>query len=216
MAFTSLDDLKSEIQNWSYNRDDSDFVAQLGNFVTLAESRLNVDLAITTAEVDTTLTGTTDSRSLTLPSDFLEPVALWLTTYGTQEPLQMVIAGNVSNSTVSAPPTAWMINGSSIDLDSPCDQAHTFRFRYRMKLLDLATTSPNWLLTNHPDVYLFACLAEAADWSKENEEALKYEARYQSARARVGWLQSRAKSRAPLRVDAGLQRAHSFDINSGD
>lgn len=46
----------------------------------------------------------------------------------------------------------------TIDFDCLLDQAYSFRFRFRQKfaLSDSATT--NWLLTNHPDVYLAGVL----------------------------------------------------------
>lgn len=215
MAFSNLSDLKTEIQKYR-GRSDTAFTDRLDGFVALFESRANVELPIRTAEVDTTLTGTIDSRSIPLPSDFLEPISLDLTTFGTEDHLAPIIAGNYSLELTSGVPSVWMINGANLDLDKPCDQAHTFKFRYRMKRLDLATTDPNWLLTNHPDVYLYGCLREAAIFSQDDDAALRYENLYMQAKDRVAWLESRSKSVAPLRVDAGLVSASSFNINSGD
>ncbi|MDP3937083.1 MAG: hypothetical protein Q8R92_03000 [Deltaproteobacteria bacterium] len=216
MAITSLSELKTAVQNWNSGRADTTFTDRLDEFVSLAESRLNVELAVRTAEVDTSLAGTLDSREIALPSDFLEPVALFLTTFGERERLAPIVAGNYELGTTSGTPSAWMINGSNIDLDKPCDQAHTFSFRYRKKLFDLATTDPNWLLTNHPNVYLFAVLAEAANWEDDDAVALKYEARLRQAIAGVRWLQARSNSGAPLRTDAALVSVGGFNINSGD
>ena len=215
MSIANLSDLKTTIQQWR-GRSDTAFTNQLDNFVTLFESKANDELPITTAEVDTVLTGTTNSRSISLPTDFLEPVALFLTTYGVEDQLAPIIAGNYPLETTAGPPEAWMINGSNLDLDKPCDQAHTFKFRYRMKLLDLSTTDPNWLLTNHPDVYLYGCLEQAAKWARDRTAVADYKSDYMEAKDRVAWVQSRSKSVAPLRVDGALGVIGSYNINSDE
>lgn len=214
MAITSYATLKTAMGTWVAREEVSD--AQLSEFVSLFEARANVELPLRTAEVDTTLTGSTSSRQLTLPSDFLEPVALFLTTYGTQQQLSPIIAGNYELDTANGPPSAWAINGSNIDLDAPCDQAHTFTFRYRMKLLNLASTDPNWLLTNHPNVYLWGSLVEFATWIRDSNLISLFNGRYEEAREGVAWLAARSKANAPLRMDAALVAARSFNINSGD
>ena len=214
MAITSYSTLKTAMATWIVRDDATD--AQMSEFVSVFEARANVELPLRTAEVDTTLTGSTSSRQLTLPSDFLEPVALFLTTYGTQQKLSPIISGNYELDTSNGPPSAWAINGSNIDLDCPCDQAHTFTFRYRMKLLNLASTDPNWLLTNHPNVYLWGSLVEFATWARDAEAISLYNGRYEDARDAVAWLTARSKATAPLRVDPALVAARSFNINSGD
>ena len=214
MAITTLAELKTAVQNWR-DRQDAAFTDRTGEFVSLAEARLNDMVPVRLAEGDTTLTGTVDSRSISLPSDFLEPIALFRTTGGDQYQLAPVIAGTYELNTTSGWPEAWMINGSNIDLDKPCDQAHTFLFRYRKRLFDLATTDPNWLLTNHPDVYLFATLVEACGFEGDDTGFALYEARLQKAMRRVRWVEARSKSIANLRVDAALATGGgAYNINS--
>lgn len=215
MALTTKAGLKTAMQEYATRSDASDSV--MDDFITLFEARANIDLKVRGTEVDTTLTGTIDQRTLTLPSDFMEPVALWLTTFGVEDdPLAPIIAGNYPLKHFSGVPEAWMINGSNIDLDKLCDQSHTFRFRYRMKGLDLNNTSPNYVLTNYPNVYLWGCLVEFSRWAKAWEQAAFYETMYQQAKNDVVWIQARSKSIAPLRVDEALIAAGGFNINTGE
>lgn len=211
MAITTLAELKTAVQNWR-DRSDEAFTDRLDEFVSLAEARLNRLVPVRLAEVDTDLTGTTDSREIALPSNFLEPIALFLTTGGHQRRLAPIVAGTHALSTSSGWPEAWMVNGSNIDLDKPCDQAHTFSFRYRKRLFDLATTDPNWLLTNNPDVYFHATMVEAADFENDDAAIAKHETRFKAALREVRWLESRSKSVAPLRVDAALVGRAGYDI----
>lgn len=198
-------------------RSDTAFTNQLTTFIALAEAKLNRLVRVRPAEVnDTSLTGTASSRFITLPSDFMEPVALWLTSSSQYRLLRPYAAGSMTLSTTNGTPDAWAIDGTTIQLDVPCDSAHTFVFRYRKKLFDLATTSPNFLLTNHPDVYLFACLMEACDWENDNDGLGKYDARFKLAVAELERVESRHKARAVMTVDDAIQPTRTgFDFTTG-
>ena len=212
---TSLATLKTAIEE-QRERTDAAFVAMESTFVALAEVRLNRLVPVRLSEVDTTsLTATISSSLITLPTDFLEAKALFLTTYGVEQPLTPFVIGTAEIGTTNAPPEHWAINGGSIQLDAPADAAHTFRFRYRKKLFDLATTDPNWLLTNNPDCYLWACCMEAAAWERDMDALAMYEARFQSAKDEIRWLENRAKALAPLRVDPALVGSRPFNITTG-
>jgi hypothetical protein len=52
---------------------DTQISGNAADFVTLAESRLNRDLPLRVMQTTTTLTATAGSRSVALPSDFIEP-----------------------------------------------------------------------------------------------------------------------------------------------
>ena len=131
MAISTYAELKTAIATWLERSGDSAVTGNAADFVTLAESRLNRSLSLRAMETETTLTGTVSSRQLTLPSDYVEPKSLFLTTFGTQDWLRPFLAGTETLGTTNGTPTAWTINGTAIDLDRPCDQAHSFLFRYR-------------------------------------------------------------------------------------
>lgn len=217
MAITSYATLQTAIADYRERSGDSDFTAQVPLFIALAEARLNRDLKVRTAEgTIATLTGTTSSRYVDLPSDYLEQIALYLTTNSRRTLLRPYVPGTIDLSTTSGTPSAWAIVGSTIEFDCPCDQAHTFALHYRLKLFDLATTDPNWLLTNYPDVYLWAALTEAADREGDDAAVVKYKLRYEEAKDSLLRLEGKAKSRAVLTVDPGLLGGGAgFDISRG-
>ncbi|MCP4385335.1 MAG: hypothetical protein GY798_28645, partial [Hyphomicrobiales bacterium] len=169
-------------------------------------------------ETDTLLTGTISSRELTLPTDLVEPISLHLTTFGDQRWLRPFVAGagpNMTYLTYDTIPTAWAINRTNIDLDSPCDQAHTFQFRYRQSFA-LSDGSPtNWLLTNHPDLYVAVCLTEAYQYQKNADAVALWEQRYRASLGEVQRKEAKSKSMATLVVDPGLRTRRGFDINTG-
>src|SRR5688572_28760096 len=123
MANSTYDELQTAIERWAAREGDTQVSGNAADFVTLGESRLNRALPLRVNHVNTTLTGITSSRALALPSDFVEPVALFLTTFGVQTKLKPLVAGMFEYGTTKGAPSGWCINETNIDLDVPCDQA---------------------------------------------------------------------------------------------
>ncbi len=212
MALGTFAQLKTALETWLERAGDAAITANAADCVTLAEARMNRDLIglrMTTVN-DATLTGTIGSRQLSLPTNYLAPVALWLTTDGGMEEMIPLIIGNQSLSTTNGDPVAWGINADKIDLNCPCNAAHTFLFRYHKKL-DIAADTTNWLLTNYPDVYLYACLTEAAILLQDVQSASGYEVIYNQRKDQIKVAESANKRRALLRVDPALGSMNQRD-----
>lgn len=215
MAIGTFAQLKTALETWLSRSGDSTISGNAADFVTLAEARLNRDLPLRVMQTTTTLTGTAGLRTVALPSDYIEPIALFLTTFGVQTMLNAAVAGNFEYSTGTGAPVGWCINGSNIDLDKLSDQAHTFSFRYR-KSFALSDAAPtNWLLTNHPDCYLSACIVEAAMLTQDMDKIAVWEQRYKGAVEDIAWTDARSISVAPLRVDPSLTGQGGFNILTG-
>lgn len=214
MAITTYAELQTAIQNWL---DDTSLSSRVTEFIALAEDRINDDLGnLRMAWTTTTLNGSIGSRALTLPTGFVEPRALYLTTDGDQTYLEPFINGTRVLRTDSATPQAWCINGANINLDCLLSAADTFLFHYRTKW-DIATDLTNWLLTNHPSVYLASALVEAYVFRDNDTGALKWETRYQQAVERVKNAEGRHSAIAPLVVDPGLlHKNRTFNYTIGE
>ena len=172
---TSYSTLQDAVGDWLERSGDSDVSSQVTTWIDLAEARLNRELRglRTTTVDDATLTGASSSRNISISAlAFLAPVALFLTTDSTYTRLRPYAPGTMSLTTSNGYPKAWAINGTNIELDAPCDQAHTFVFRYH-QALDIATAT-NWLLTNYPDVYLYESLKQSAIFFKDVPGAQGY------------------------------------------
>src|SRR5947208_2091354 len=80
---------------------------------------------------------------------------------------------------------------------------------------ELHASAANWLLTNYPDLYLAATLAEGFGYLMD-DEALKWVACYGQTLTEVNAKEARARSMAQLKTDVPLfGRRQSFDINRG-
>lgn len=216
MAIDTYSALKTAIGTWLARSGDSSITGNAGDFIALLEARLNRwQPPLRVAEVDTTLTGTPGSRSLTLPSDFREPIALFRTTGGIYEPMRPFIAGSGPLAVESGTPQAWAINGATIDLDCPEAQADTFTLRYRQKFALSDDTPTNWLLTEHPDAYLFGSLVEALAFMKTADQASSWNGRFTAAMEEIADQDHRSKAIAPATVDDALVTPRPYSITRG-
>lgn len=214
MALSTYAELKSAVKSWLDRSTDA--ALDPSDFITLAESRLNRSLALRAMETDSALTATIGSRSLGLPADFVEPKALFLTSFGAEERLRPFLAGTEPFVIAAGTPTAWTIGGASIDLDRPADIAHSFRFRYRQSFALSDEAPANWLLSNHPDAYLFAALIEANVFLGDSEAAVAWEMRLGQSLAEIAAKEGRSKSRAGLMVDPMLAGGAGFSMSRGE
>src|SRR5688572_19275772 len=168
MAISTFSELKTAIATWAARTGDADFVTRTTDCVTLAEAKLNRELGA--LEADATLTGTINSRRITTGLSIVEPVALWIAQTGQdEEPVQLQADGTFPYLTTSGKPTMAALDdgGTYIDFNCPLYTAYPFRFRYRGRIA-LSDASPtNWLLTNHPDVYLAASMMWGAGYQED-------------------------------------------------
>jgi len=217
MSIATYAQLKTAIETWLARSGDTEISANSADLVTLAEARLNRELRLRVNWTNGALTGTISSSTITLPSDFLEAQSLFLTTFGVQSKLGTFVAGERPIGTTNTVPTAWAIDGANVQLDAPCDQAHTFIFRYlaRFALSDATTT--NWLLTNNPDVYLFSALVEAEALVKDTSQKwiALWKARADEAIASINEIQARNILVSKLRTDPSISARGGFNIYTG-
>lgn len=205
MAITDYAGLKTAVSNWMAR---SDVSGDAADFITLAEAALNRELD--PVETDTTLTGVANSRRIDIAStSCVEPIALFLAEAGCDEiEITPKVDGTFPYLDSSGKPRYWAVDGTNIDFDRPLDAAYPFRFRLKQRfaLSDAATT--NWLLTNHPDVYLAASLVWGGLFTQNDPAASRWMTVLSSGIPSVAHTISQSK-RALATVDPMLQPARS-------
>ena len=172
MAITTYAELQAAAANWLVR---ADLTARIPEFIVLAEARLNRIMRTRLSEAEVALTATLGSRTLPLPAGFTEPLRLWLERTGGREELPFLDPSLIGASSLRGQPGAWTVDGATLAFDRPCDQAYplTLRMLRKFVLSDAAPT--NALLTDFPDLYLFATLSEAAPFLRDAELAAAYE-----------------------------------------
>lgn len=202
MSLGTYAQLKTAIDDWMAR---SDLTANTADWVTLAEARLN--RLIPAVQTDVTLTGTIDNRRIDVSSNSVTaPIALFLIDPTTSDETHLVQRqdGSYPYTNTSDRPTFWSMDSTSyIDFNCPLDVAYTFRFRIKQRfaLSDSATT--NWLLTNHPDVYLAASIVWGGGFTRDLETAAGFKTLLDEAIPEIRRSISE-QNRTELTVDAAL------------
>lgn len=209
MALSNYSDLLASITSWMARVDLSGSAA---DFVTLAEARLNREL--NPVETDATLTGTVGSRAIDITTQkCVEPIALFLAKSGEDErELVKKTDGTFPYLTESGEPAIWAIDGDEINFDRTLDQAYPFRFRFRQRFALSDTQPTNWLLTNHPDVYLASCLIWGGLFTKNTGYASPFFTALEVGIPEVRNIIAQ-KKRAVATVDPGLAYRAGYFYN---
>ena len=197
MALTNYTTLQTAIGTWLHR---DDLTSQIPDFITLAESRLNRLLKLPPQETEGTLTGTDSVRTIALPSGFVTPIALWLTTYLPRIELEYRLPQTLEVSNSNGTPQYWTIDGTNVAFECPCDGALTFTLRYNTKL-DIASTTTNSVLTSTPDLYLYGSLLEATPYLNNDARIATWKALFDIAVREVRENNNRMKSLAKLTTD---------------
>lgn len=202
MTFATKADLKTNVLAYMTR---NTLTGNVDDFITLAEARLNRELGA--VELDTTLTGVVDSRSIDISAlSMVEPLALFLAETGLDEvELTPRVDGTFPYIASSGRPRYWAIDGDNIDFDRPLSGAYPFRFRYRQKFALVNDADTNWLLTNHPDIYLAATLVWGTVFVRAFGNTATYKAILDDNIPSLKNIIAR-KKRAVLTVDPMLQR----------
>jgi len=169
MAITSYADLQTSVANW-LNR--SDLTLRIPEFIDLAEANFNRDLRHRDMETTITLNTVAGTSTIALPSDYLETRAMvnQTTPLVVLEYMTVVQLDTAHATSVSGQPYNYTIVGSNYRLGPVPDAVYNIELTYYQRIPALSDANPtNWLLTNHPDAYLFAVLVEAEPYLKNDE-----------------------------------------------
>lgn len=176
MSISTFAELKSAAADW-LNR--SDLTSVIPNFIVLAEARLKRDPRVRRLENHGALS--VDAEEETLPTDLLSLEALYhdgTTYYGPIEivPQEVLALKKAQYGNSGAPRFAAVVEGSLILAPVP-DSTYSLTLSYWQGITALSdANTSNWLLTSHPDVYLYATLVESAPYLKDDARATTWAA----------------------------------------
>jgi len=168
MAITTYSELKTSVADF-LNRDD--LTSAIADFIALGEAQMNRDIRHysmikrSVAEIDT--------RYSSLPTDFLEPIRLHIDdSYQTRLELtslddMLQLRNNTANAT--GKPQYYAIVGDSIEVYPTPDADYNTELMYYAKIDALSdSNTSNWVLSSHPDAYLYGSLMQSAPYLKDD------------------------------------------------
>ena len=181
MAISTYSELQTAVANWL---DRDDLSARIPEFITLAEARFNRELRIRKMETTTTASTVAGTRAYDLPAGWVQGRNMQLNTdpitpleYLSPEIMDRLYAGSSSGK-----PLTFTIIGDKYHLGPSPDAVYTVELVYYKKfdaLTDSATT--NDMLTDNPDVYLYASLLEAEPFLANDQRVQLWLAAYKEA-----------------------------------
>jgi hypothetical protein len=170
---TDYASLQSELASWLWNR--SDIAARIPTFIQLAEAQMNRRL---TARLKTAVNAafTIASEFTPVPADFAGAISLKLQSdparelaFKTPDGIAQLWDRRTAGATVGKP-FAYSVVGSEFQVFRVPDQPYTATLIYRQRIPALSGSAPvNWLLTAHPDAYLYGALLQSAPWLRHDE-----------------------------------------------
>jgi hypothetical protein len=188
MAIGTYGQLKTAVANWLKRTDLTDIIP---DFITLAESNIRRDVRCRAMEQ--TATGTLSGSTLALPTRFLEARNVAIDSY----PQVYVTPQEFTQQ------TDWQSGNFTIKGESFYFQAtsgdYSIDYWQAFEAFS-ADGDTNWLLTNAPEVYLWAAIAEAKTYIEgDPSAAIGF---YNRAVVRLRQTEMNARFAGPLRVRA--------------
>lgn len=199
MALSTYADLKAGVADWLER---SDLSARIPDFILLAESRLNRLFRGRMSEVSTVLAAVPGARTLALPTAFSEAISVHLD--GCPEGLRFIDPALIAVQSDLGRPGYWTLETGNLAFERPCDQAYAVRLRY-MRKFTLSDAEPsNPLLAEHPDLYLFGALLEAAPFLRDADLLALFQVRFGAALQEANGKEKQNRSLAKLRSEPSL------------
>ena len=191
MSVTTFAELKTSIAAWLNRSGATSFTDRAGDFVTFCEADFNSKLRVRAMEQysNSAMTTATGVTTAALPTGWLQGRSVWLagTTpkqilrYYTPDQLHTVYVQNSSGQ-----PKVFSIVGDNAEFGPTPDAAYDVAALFYKKLDALSdTTTSNWMLANHPDVYLYGSLKHAMPFLRHDQRMPVWESLYERALERV-------------------------------
>jgi hypothetical protein len=168
MALSTYAELKTGIANWLNRTDLTDEISD--DFIKLTEADFNAKLRIRAMEQIDTIT--IDSETETVPTGFISVRSFYILLSSNKYPLEYITPHNmfeIRGGSRSGRPRSYTIESD--------DETETFRFGpspdtsytgylsyYKAISALSASNTSNWMLANHPAVYLYGSLYHASNF----------------------------------------------------
>lgn len=200
MALTNYSELQTSVKNWIKR---ADLDSLIPDFITLCEAKFNRRLRISTME--SRVTATLDQQYEVVPTDFLEMRSLQITgVHGTSLSYQTPENFNRAYKTNdTGTPIFYTIIDGTIGFAPAPSMSYTMEMVYFKRIPALSGAAPtNWMLTNHPDVYLYGSLAETEANIKNDPRVAMWKSLYNEAIDAVEGADTGARYPGPMHMVA--------------
>jgi hypothetical protein len=177
MGLATYDELKAAVADWL---DREDLAGRTGDFITLAEARLNRLMGFSGLTVRVALEAGPGEAGLAAPDDLRDVLSL-VRPDGTAQGVR--------------------VEPGRLVLDPPPEAGTPLVLIYRARPRLSEARPVNAVLAEHPDLYLFGALAEAAPFLRDGEMLAVFAARFDAALTEARMREARIAGPAALRLE---------------
>ena len=180
MSITNYTQLKTAIADF-LNRDD--LTSVIPTFVSLAEADINRRVRHWRMQVRST--AEIDGQYSAFPADWMETIRFQITDQTPSE-LELLAQAEIvdrreDTANIAGRPRFYAITGSQFEFFPTPDGTYNAELVYFGRIPALTDVAPtNFLLTYHPDVYLYGSLVHSAPYLSDDARAQVWAALYQS------------------------------------
>lgn len=164
MALSTYTELKSTIANWLNRSDLTSVIAE--DFIVLAEADFNSKLRIRQMHSQTTIT--IDAETESTPTGFLQARDFYILSNNNKHALNYLSPAqmdSIKGTSMSGLPVAYTILGSTFRFaPRPADSYSGILNFYKKFDALSATNTSNYILTDHPAIYLYGSLFHASNF----------------------------------------------------
>lgn len=184
MAITSYSELQTAVANW-LARDD--LTTYIPDFITLAEARIYRELKV--RQMETALSETIASGVIAVPSGYTQMKFA----YVDGSPIKKLerfdlerLYQEYPTRSADGKPSVYARESTNFIFGPYPDSGYTIKGVYYKKLDPLSDeNTSNWLITDAPDLILFASLAEAKPFVNDDARVALWEGKYTNAKAEI-------------------------------
>jgi hypothetical protein len=183
-AITSYATLQTEVAAWLHR---TDLTSDIKGWITLGEYRIYRDLRV--RQMETALSSTISSGVIAVPSGYVELKNAYVNSSPnrslTKKDAEWIYYNYPTRSSDGTP--AYIAREGSNFIFGPYpDSNYTIKGIYYKRLDALSdSNTSNWLITDAPDLILFATLCEAAPWLVDDARTAIWEKKYAQIKDRV-------------------------------
>jgi hypothetical protein len=187
MALSTYAELKTTIANW-LNR--TDLTSEISDdFIVLTEADLNAKLRIRQMHDQATITINEETESV--PTGFLQVRDFYILSNGQKFPMTFISPAqmdSVKASSTTGVPSSYTILGSTFRFAPRPDNTYTGILNFYKKFTALSSqNTSNYILADHPAVYLYGSLFHAANFlgGFDPNQVQQWSQMYQTALERI-------------------------------
>ena len=218
MALSSYSELKTSIANWLNRSDLTSEIAE--DFIVLAEKDFNSKLRIRKMNA-TDSSFSINAETVALPTGFLQLRDIYIVEGGTKYALKYITPAQmdqIKGSSTSGMPSTFTILGDNFRFAPTPASTYTATINYFKEFDPLSTSNTsNYILTNHPSIYLYGALYHAANFlgGIEPRQVQQWQQQYVTALERLERNDREDQyGNAPLQQRGDVTVAGSFNERS--